>query len=134
MGENLTIYFDDEALSFIKGIEGRGTLINQLIKEHFSSDIDILMRKEAAIESELKAVRDKLAFRRKELKEKRESSEEEKEAKRAKSRRKAFLEAFTEAWRQEKLSDEEYYSCFTKEQKFLESKAKGIYEKIQKQE
>jgi len=45
MGKNIMIYFDDEAIDLVEKIEGRGTLINQLVKDHFSNDIEFLERK-----------------------------------------------------------------------------------------
>lgn len=45
MGRNLTIYFDDESLEYIEHLEGRGTLINDLIHENFRNDEENLKKR-----------------------------------------------------------------------------------------
>lgn len=60
MGKNITIYFNDEVLELIEKIDGKGTLINQIIIDHFSNDEDVLRRNMERLDRELNIVRAKL--------------------------------------------------------------------------
>lgn len=112
MGKTITIYFSDEALTFIEHLEGKGTLINELVINHFSNDEENIRRRITHFEGEL-------AFQKKKLNDRLN----EKEAERAKLRARQEVSAeqkiknevnelLTRAWQREKITDEEYYSCF----------------------
>jgi protein-disulfide isomerase-like protein with CxxC motif len=60
MGRNLTIYFDDECLGYIEKIEGKGTLINNLVKEHFSNDIENLIIRSKNLNMQIEDVNNKI--------------------------------------------------------------------------
>lgn len=60
MGRNLTIYFDDECLSYIEGVEGRNGLINNLIKQHFRNDEENLRRRLQEVDFQRKEIIRKL--------------------------------------------------------------------------
>ena len=63
MGKNLTIYFSDEALELIEHLEGKGSLINKLVIEHFSNDEETLRRKVELAEQEFNALNAKLKMK-----------------------------------------------------------------------
>lgn len=60
MGKNITIYFDDECIEYIANLEGKGTLINNLLKDHFRNDEDNLMRRLQLVDNEKKEILRKL--------------------------------------------------------------------------
>jgi hypothetical protein len=60
MGKNLTIYFDEESIDYIEKVEGKGTLINQLIKDHFSNDLENLIRRSKELNFQLEEINNKI--------------------------------------------------------------------------
>ncbi len=114
MGKNQTIYFNDNSIELLGDIEGKGTLINKLIEEHFSSDEDILQRRVELAEQSLNALKAKLSIKvehRLKLKTDREEkdklSEEEQE-------RKNRLESHKSQYKNKKITDKAYFAKFNK--------------------
>tara|TARA_Y100000310_G_C20272405_1_gene618636 strand:- start:50 stop:418 length:369 start_codon:yes stop_codon:yes gene_type:complete len=63
MGKNMTIYFSDDVLELIGEVDGKGTLINELIREHFSHDEETLRRKVDMAEQEFNALNARLKLK-----------------------------------------------------------------------
>ena len=112
MGKVFSLYLDDEATELVGSIEGRGTLINNLIKEHFSDDEDFLNRKKKQLENGLNSINARLQEKinkklehLKEIEAKEKVSDEELE-------RKAALAAWERKWSNEEITDDEYFEKF----------------------
>lgn len=54
------IYFDDECLQYVEMLENRGTLINHLVKEHFSNSEDVIKTRIEALRLEQAQLETKL--------------------------------------------------------------------------
>ena len=59
----MTIYFSDDVLELIGEVDGKGTLINELIREHFSHDEETLRRKVDMAEQEFNALNARLKLK-----------------------------------------------------------------------
>lgn len=118
MGKNVSLYLDDEADELVGSITGRGTLINNLIKEHFSNDEDYLNRKKKALELELSAINAKLQAKAEEKFKLLEDLKKEKEVSKEETERKIALTEWERKWADEEISDDEYFSKF-KDGKFI---------------
>lgn len=66
MGKNYTIYFHDDVDELIGQVDGKGTLINNLIRQHFSHDEETLRRKITIMNRELDILKVKLESKREE--------------------------------------------------------------------
>jgi len=112
MGKNLTIYFNDECLELIEAIEGKGTLINQLILDHFANDEENLRLKIDKAEMEFNQLRARLNVKIKHREmlaakklEVHKLSQEEQE-------RQNRLAKHQMAWENSEITDEEYWAKF----------------------
>jgi len=125
MGKNLTIYFNDRAIELIEGVEGKGTLLNELVINHFDNDEEILKVQIESLEKDLARLRaklqDKIEERVKISKLKTENSKE----RMAREERKNISEKLAQIWKEEKITDEQYWACFDGNE-LLEEKAKEI--------
>ena len=63
MGKNHMIYFNENSEELLGEVAGRGTLINELIAEHFSRDEDTLRRKVDMAEQEFNALNARLKLK-----------------------------------------------------------------------
>ena len=59
----MTTYFADDVLELIEKIDGKGTLINELIREHFSKDEETIRRRVTMAEQELNALKARLSLK-----------------------------------------------------------------------
>lgn len=112
MGKNITIYFDDECCELIEKIEGKGTLINQLVKEHFSNDEEVLQRKLKAVDIERTLILKKLDEKQNikaRLNALKTKESDLTKAQRTKQQVKDFL---LKIYQEDKITDDQYNDCF----------------------
>lgn len=127
MGKNHSIYLDDESDELIGNVEGKGTIINKLIKEYFlNTDEDYLRRLIENKQQELEFYKkklDKLITRRTHDNIVKELSKEEKAEK---EKRALISDTLLKMWRDEKLNDKQYYGCFGSDGKIIIEKAEKL--------
>ena len=113
MGKNVSLYLDDDSEELVGSIDGRGTLINNLIKEHFSNDEDFLQRKLRALEIEINSVRAKLKSKWEEkAKIAKEREEELSKPKPISNEQQRQIDMWAEALKEGKISQEEHDKAF----------------------
>ena len=115
------VYFDNEAEELLGSIEGKGTLINQLIKDHFSStDEDYIRRKIEEKNHELeflqkkldKLIEIRLASQNRDIPKFPQRSKEEVEAERWERRRPLQRDAFNSYEIPKDLIEQEFEEFF----------------------
>ena len=105
-------YLNDEALELTQGLQGKNTLVNQLIIDHFSNDEEILESKMDSLTRERDMIKSKLTGIR-ETKMKAKTLKERQEALTKESREyKAKIDKLKKDWQDGKISDKEYWKNF----------------------
>lgn len=125
MGKNLTIYFDDEALSYIEAIDGKGTLLNQLVKEHFGNDIENLKRKASSLNLEIEQINNKIQKIRENADLNNRIKREKEQQTEAQIQKKEFIIFFNTLKNTEQITIDEWAECFDKNGIIID-KAKGL--------
>jgi hypothetical protein len=115
MGKNHSIYFDDETDSLVGSVEGKGTLINQLIKDYFSNDEEVLRRKLEKIDIERTAILKKLEAKQNERARKLLEGQKKQQLTKEQQYKEDIKSELLEIYKQDKLTDDQYSECFNKE-------------------
>ena len=118
MGKNHMIYFDEETEELAGGIEGRGTLVCELIKQHFSNDEETLRRKVEASEQEFNALTAKLNLKVKQRQDKEAKNREVKKQSKEEIERRIQLNEWKKKLEKHEITAEEYFKAFDKEGKY----------------
>lgn len=118
MGKNYTIYLHDDVEVLINDVENRGSLINNLIRDHFASNDEEYIRRQIENKRQeedfLQKRLDKLITKRTAENNKvKESIDSEA----LKAKKDIVREKIMTLWREDKIKDDDYYSCFNKEGK-----------------
>lgn len=129
MGENRTIYLDDESLNYIDKLEGKGTLINQLIKDYFSQDEEILKLKLEKLDNDRKIIIQQLDNKQTEKARRLIAEQQMNRLSSESSEKRQLKEKLLEIYKEEKITDEEYQNCFNINGLIL-TKAKEMIEKV----
>lgn len=112
MGKNIMIYFDDECIELIGNIEGRGTLVNQLVKDHFSNEIESLIRKSQMINLQLEEVNNKIQKIREMKNQSEITSRKKQQLTNEELRKKEFAAKFNQLKDDGKITIDEWSDCF----------------------
>ena len=118
MGKNITIYIKDDVLELIEGIEGKGTLINSLILEHFSNDEEILLRRLNILERESNFARKKLEDKKNTRLQAEESRKKKDEVSRGEVIRRESLNEWKRKYKDDEITEDQYLKAFNKKGKF----------------
>jgi len=118
MGKNSTIYLKDEVIELLGEMEGKGTLINSLILDHFSNDEDILVRKLKALERESNFIRKKLEAKQNQRLKLETLRQRKAEVSRGEIIRRKKLENWKQKHESEEITEEQYMKAFNKKGKF----------------
>ena len=112
MGKKITIWLNEEAYSFVGEVDGKGTIINQLIIDHFSNDEAVLeekmnglTRQRDMIKAQLVDLREARLREQNLRKRKEELTKEEKE-------HRFFIEDLKGKWQRGEITDDEYWANF----------------------
>ena len=133
MGKNYTIYFHDDVVVNIEGLEGKGTLINQLVKDHFSNDEEILYRKIEETERTLSHLRTKYEGVREGKRQVREKEMQFKEVT-IQMKEVGYLKTqLQRMWKDDEITDDDYWSCFDSGGLIIIERTKEVIEKVQTQ-
>lgn len=124
MGKNYTIYFHDDVAELIGTVEGKGTLINELIREHYSNDEETLRRKVSMAEQEFNALNARLKLKVEQRHEAQEKINVVKKLSAEEDHRKKALEKWKKLMDTDKIDVDKYMSAFDKKGKFIPSLAK----------
>lgn len=112
MGKNHNVYFDDESCRYIDGLEGKGTLLNQLVKEHFSNTEETLISKLTQIDIERKSIMQKLSVIQNEKARKVIEANKKRQLTAAEQYKVDCLNHIQRLWKEDKISEEDYHKCF----------------------
>jgi len=110
----MTIYFSDDVLELIEGIEGKGTLINELIREHFSHDEETLRRKVDMAEQEFNALNARLKLKIQQREAILQQQKKIKKQDKASLDRKAEVDKIKKDLASGKITQKEYFAFFDK--------------------
>ncbi len=111
---NHTIYFDKDSEELFGSVEGKGTLINELIKEYFSNDEDTLRRKVERLEQEFNALTAKLKLKVEQRLEAQEKVKVVEKQSKAQIERKKTVDKHKEKFANGKITEDEYWEFFDK--------------------
>jgi len=112
MGKNMSLYLSDDVLELIGAIEGKGTLINELIREHFSNDEETLRMRVQESSRELDILKLRLTkAMEKRLHRETQANLTTAQHKKAEKRALAVAE-HQRKWKAGEISDAEYWAFF----------------------
>lgn len=112
------IYFQDDVDELAGSVAGKGTLINELIRDHFANDEETLRRELDKADLKLNQIKAKLQRKLEERKAKEAQTSEQKEAfnestrlaKQAQYEREAPLREWKQLFKDKAITYNEYYS------------------------
>lgn len=122
------IYLDNEADELIGSLEGKGTIINNLIKDHFANDEETLRRKLMTAETEVATLKAKINVKIQARMAVKKAEEEQAKVTEEEEERQKKADEWKRKWIDEEINDNTYYDGFVNG-KFEEEAAASAYKK-----